>query len=626
MRQFLRVILVSAVAWGCSKSSEKIAADGGQDAGPPNPPVGVASSRISESEPNDTPETAQRLDRSAAVAGEIQAVQPATKPDEDWYLIQPAELPQDVSIELVDATAGGSPAGKFVLEVYDRAHDRIASKTGELAHDPISPELASLATLRVRDALYVRVAGQPFHYALRVELKAPDPDAEAEPNNRAVDATPLALDHPIHGSYATEADQDYYVIEWTTDAGAAVVDAGAPASLGAPDASIEATADASTVAPSIAPNLAPTEMLRIEVTGVPGVRHSLKLLDDSQSALGSFNSREAGDPLFVRDVALRPGLSRVYVLLESWHGRKKAALEIPPGQAYTLTVHREAAPPDLELEPNDTLDLATPLAVRSAFPSGAPPSDGARAMARRVGYLAPAGDVDDYRLHLEAPTRVHLSLSALESVDSELSVVEPETASASGKTLLKVNEGGTKEPEVIPAIVLPAGDHIVRVQAAAHQVGTKWVRDQADLDHTYELTAVLAPDDGNFEREPNDTPATATPIAPAQPLSGYAFPAKDIDVYRLDLSNQPVAAGVTIHLTAVAKVPLALELHEAKEAKLGELLNTSDPGKAGLDAQIQQKLDPGVYYLVVKPRPPSHDPGVPLADPDAPYRLSVQLE
>ena len=318
----------------------------------------------------------------------------------------------------------------------------------------------------------------------------------------------------------------------------------------------------------------------------------------------------------VRDYALRPGIHRLTLLLEGAHGRRKAPADFPSGQPYTLTVHREAAPPDLELEPNDTLELATPLLASAGSTS-----------LHGTGYLSPIGDVDDYRLHLDAPARVHVTLSALDHVDTELSVVEPLPAgSPAGSTILKVNEGGAKEPEVIPAITLAAGDHYLRVQAASHKVGEKWVRDQEDPDQTYRLEVEIASDDGSFEREPNDTASNATPILPGQTLSGFAFPAKDLDVYRLDLSGQPVAAGVSFKLTGVPKVPLTLELREGKDGSLGELLNSADPGKPGAEAQIQQKLDPGIYFLIVKSHPTSRAPGLPQADSDTPYKLMVQLQ
>ncbi len=311
-----------------------------------------------------------------------------------------------------------------------------------------------------------------------------------------------------------------------------------------------------------------------------------------------------------------PACRAARLLLEAVTLKKRVTNDAFMALPYTITVHREPAPPDLELEPNDTLELATPLVSSAADTS-----------VHRIGYLAPVGDVDDYRLRLDAPARVHVALSALDHVDTELSIVEGDPSSAAGKTILRVNEGGAKEPEVIPAVTLAAGDHFLRVQAASHKVGDKWVRDQEDPDQPYRLDVDLAPDDGSFEREPNDTAANATPILPGQTLAGFAFPARDVDVYRLDLSTQPVAAGVSFRLTGVLqKIPLALELREGRDGSLGELLNSADPGKPGADAQIQQKLEPGIYYLVVKPHPASRAAGVPQSDSETPYKLAVQLQ
>jgi hypothetical protein len=193
--------------------------------------------------------------------------------------------------------------------------------------------------------------------------------------------------------------------------------------------------------------------------------------------------------------------------------------------------------------------------------------------------------------------------------------------------LVRINEGGPKEAEVIPALVLPAGDHLLRVQGALHQVGDKWVRDQENPDDPYTVTLSLSPDEGAFEQEPNDRPDQATAIKIGQTLSGYAYPAKDVDVYQLDLSAQPVGVGVLVKLTGVPRVPLALEIRGApKGSKLGDLLNTSDLGKPGVNEEIRAKLEPGSYQIVVRPHPISRSPGQPLADPDTPYQLSVQSE
>jgi len=244
-----------------------------------------------------------------------------------------------------------------------------------------------------------------------------------------------------------------------------------------------------------------------------------------------------------------------------------------------------------------------------------------------VGFLAPAGDIDLFRIKVTAPSLLHAELSGIEGVDTELTLVDaPAGPGQRERVLSKVNEGGSKEPEIIPGAVLPIGEHFLRVQAAAHQVGQRWVRDQENPDSTYRLAVQFTPDDGTFEREPNDQPAQATEIRIGQTLRGFAYPHRDVDFYRLDLSAQPVAQGVVIHLTGVAKVPLALSLHAASPdgAHPGSLINTSDHQQTGAAEEIRVKLEPGVYLMSVRPHPRDRTLLTPAGDPDDPYTLSVQ--
>lgn len=605
MRRLLPIVTL-AVTLGCPRSAP--VAPVPVDAGSPAPD---ALATVSEVEANDTPDTAQKLTVSTRVSGAIQAVQPATRPDEDWYLIAPAQVPQDAAMVL-DAPGIRGPVS---LEIYDRDHNKLISQTGS--------GTVALPRLLVREALLVRVAaasGAAGPYTLEVRLTAPDPEAEAEPNNRAVDATPILVDHALRGTYGSEGDQDFYTLELVA---APPLTAGAAPTAGA--VLVPAGASDAGIAPGEpGPPAPPTEMLRVDITGVPGIRHALTIFDDNQAPVANVLGREVGAPLSVRDFPLRPGQRRLTLLLESAPQHKKRPAS---NQPYALTVHRDPAPADLELEPNDTLDSATPLVPRTVVSPDQLPGTVSSASAQRIGYLSPRGDVDYYRLHLDAPGRVRVLLSALDRVDSELSLVELDPSLADhGRAVLKINEGGAKEPEVLPALTLAAGDHYLKVQAASHQVGNQWVRDQEDPDQTYTLSVTVTPDDGRCEREPNDTAAQATPIQPGQPLTGYAFPGKDVDVYKLDLSAQPVATAATLSLTGVPKVPLALEIREGRGGTLGELLNSSDPGKPGVAAQVHQKLEPGLYYLVVKPHPANRNAGTPQSDPDVAYQLSVQLE
>ncbi|MHB1845823.1 MAG: hypothetical protein ACYCWW_13430, partial [Deltaproteobacteria bacterium] len=187
----------------------------------------------------------------------------------------------------------------------------------------------------------------------------------------------------------------------------------------------------------------PSALLQLQLSGVEGVRLGLRIFDQDQRQLLAIESPKPGDPLALRDLALFPATRALYVLVESApiHGKRAAA----PTTPYTLAVHRDPAPPDFEAEPNDSQELATPIGQK------------------RIGYLAPRGDVDYYRVHAAAPSLLHVKLSGLDRVDTEISVVDPpDHPKGREKLLWKANEGGPREPEVIPAVALPPGDHFVK--------------------------------------------------------------------------------------------------------------------------------------------------------------------
>ena len=375
----------------------------------------------------------------------------------------------------------------------------------------------------------------------------------------------------------------------------------------------------------------PDALLQIQLSGVADLRLQIHLFAQDQRPLGELESRSPGEGIEVRDLGLMPGVKSIYLVVQSGpiHGKRLAA----PSAPYTLAVHKDAAPANFEIEPNDTVDTATPIGS-NASASGLRPSAGQAGFLQsgtRVGYLAPKGDVDYYVVHVVAPSLLHAHLSGLDHVDTELSIVDrPVKAKDRDKLVFRINEGGPKEPEIIPSVALAPGDHFVKVEAAAHQVGAHWVRDQENPLDTYELDVTLSPDDGTFEREPNNSPAEAMPIEIGQSLKGYAYPAKDVDFFRLDLSAQPVGSAVVIKLQGVAKVPVSLQLRGPVPAgdnkSEGALINTSDHGKANANEEIRAKLDPGLYLIEVKPAPTVKVAGQPGGDPDDPYTLTVQGE
>src|SRR5262249_29668964 len=165
-------------------------------------------------------------------------------------------------------------------------------------------------------------------------------------------------------------------------------------------------ADAGVTQPAPEPRIA----LRIELTAVEGVRFDLQVLSEAEASLFQARSKE-GEGLSLRNIGVRATDRIVYVMLRSaWSGSgKESKRGYNAEKPYTLTVSKEEAGANAELEPNDELAKATPL-----------PANGFR-----EGFISPKGDVDYYVLKAEQPVLVKLHLSGVERLDLVLSVVEP---------------------------------------------------------------------------------------------------------------------------------------------------------------------------------------------------------
>src|SRR6266436_659298 len=555
-----RILLVAALLCGCREKAPPPAVE---------PPQALAApERVREQEPNDF-QRAQQIPARAIVAGTLQAPR-----DDDWYRVGagPGKL-LALRIEL----KGASNAW---VETFDRDRNPLL-RVHAGGEDPgLIPAMACL------EACFVKVSGTgPQDYELSVLGGDPSAGEELEPNNRAVDATELQPGKPVRGTFLSAEDEDWFRL---------ALPPGSP------------------------------EVLRIEVTPVEGVRPELEVRSLADAAL--LATFRGSDGLFVRDLSLRLGESpdagvgdagtpddagvqdaaappmgadagvgagAGYYLVLKGHSRRGAPLT-----PYTLTATLEAGAPDLEIEPNDDPEHATPL------------HDSA------TGFIAPAGDQDWYRVHADAPMVLHAELSGADRADLELSVYASAGADKP-RLLARANEGGPREPEVLPAVGIPAGDSYVLVQAAARQLEGKWIRDGEDRQTPYRLAVQLAPDDGTTEREPNDDVASAQTITVPVALKGWIWPRKDVDVFRFH-----VAAGqapVSVLLSAVRGVDLQLRLYQLHGERPPEVIGSSDTRRGeGEEKLVAVPLKEGDYAVEVS-SPRNKD-----ASASQPYTLSVQ--
>src|SRR6266850_6043431 len=516
-----------------------------------SPPAPAAPERIREQEPNDF-QRAQQIPTRAIVSGALQAPR-----DDDWYRVGPGPgktLGLRVELKGVrDAT----------IEAFDRDRNPLLRVHAGGGDAGVVPALACT------EACFIRISGTgPQDYELTVLGADPQAGEELEPNNRAVDATELQPGRPVHGTYLSADDEDWFRLALTTGT---------------------------------------AEVLRIEVTPVEGVRPELEVRALADAAL--LATFRGTDGLFVRDLSLRlgeqsdagvpdaaaagAGEAGYYLVLK---GKSRRGAPLIP---YTLTATVEAGAPDLELEPNDDPDHATPLRESA------------------TGFIAPAGDQDWYRLHAGAPMILHAELSGADRADLELAVYAA-SGSEKPRLLARVNEGGPRELEVLPALGIPAGDNFVLVQAAARQLEGKWVRDGEDRQTPYRLVIQLLPDDGTTEREPNDEVASAQALSLPVSVKGWIWPRKDVDAFRFHIETGH--APVSIVLPAVRGVDLQLRLYQLHGPdKPPEVIGSSDSKRGeGEEKLVAVPLKAGDYAVEVS-SPRNKD-----ASPTQAYTLTVQ--
>ncbi len=602
------------------------------------PPV-----QVKEAEPNDVWQKAEGLPARAIVTGEFAPKK--GKLDDDWYKLSPGP---GVSLALqVELAPRGAEAIDATLEVLDRDRNRLV-RLRSAAGDPLS-----LHQLVCTEACYLKLTGASGGYTLTVLGGPPEPGLELEPNDRAVDATPLAAGEAMRGYYGSATDQDWFKL--------------------------------------LLPELRPGQFLRLELSGVPGVRAGLEVRSLDGTLVAEYRGAAEGEPIFIRNLATTPpplapplhtsaaGLEDGGTSLKSLETPLKApsadirtadeasrdsgtALDIadaatsdsgttpddaggspadagapvidagtPSGNSgpapagyylvvkstylsrtkrganakdpYTLLASLESGPADLELEPNDDPQHATDLGPGLS----------------RSGYLAPAGDVDWYRVRADKASVLHVELSALERADVELSVWSaPAKPGDKPQLLARANEGGVKEGEVLPAVGIPAGDSFIKVESALRDVDGKKTRDGEDRQTLYKLTAQLAPDDGTLEREPNDA-AHPQPATLPFTVKGFIWPRKDVDVFQFHVpEGQP---PITIRVSAVRGVDLQLELRQlGPDGKgPGETIGTADAVKGeGEESIVAVPVKPGDYQVEVSS--PRHKD----ASATQGYTLSVQ--
>ncbi len=616
----LPILLAFLACAGCKKDGPSPAAD---------PAAPAPPKQLSEKEPNGTPESALSLAEPAKVTAELKA-EPA---DEDYF-----RLEQQGAGKLARFEVSGIPGCDLALELLDRDGNHLAVINSEAEGKGEVIENLNLASPWLVK-VYAAKKGSGGAYTVDLSIKDAEQDFEVEPNNRAVDATALELGKPVRGLLADRADEDWYRFEIAVPSLPAAANPPAPE---AADAAAEATgagqtADAApavnaaepgqaqavpavaggeraapsavpaVVAPAAGTEALPPAVVKLDISGVPDVRLQVEISNQAQAVFYTAKSRELGEGIQVRNLALRPGETTYYVTVKSsWSGSGKDAKRgYNTAVPYTLAITAEDAQTNAELEPNDEPAKATPLTV-----------DGVR-----QGFFAPKGDVDYFLARCDRPQLLKVELSGVDRVDSMLSVVKVAEGSDKEEVLAKANDGGVKEGEILLNLACaPGKDVLLKVEAAPRQVNGKWVRDQENPTEPYRLTVTGRPDDNNDEREPNNQPETATPVELGRPMKGFIHPKKDVDLFRVDLSSSPVKVPLKATVTGILKVDVSLALYRLDEKGKPVLVQRSEKGRGEQPETIRFTVEPGVYLVEVRDTRNSQSNWM------DPYQLTVEQE
>ena len=471
--------------------------------------------------------------------------------DIDWYRISAGPEPR-----LLRFDAAGS--GDLVFQVFDPGGQERQIRAGAAGDG--APEVIDGLYQRGPLLLRVSVAGKAaVPYRLEVAARPYRRNAEAEPNAERAQALLLPPDTVGTGTVSHEEDEDV----WRLDL------------------------------PPPAPG-AEGRALQLELSAVPGLRPALAVLDADGTPVAEHRAREVGTGVSFRNLAIGPAARLpFYVVVKSaWVGKHRTAA---PDTPYRLVARLEPVPADLEEEPNDGPDRATQLHGLG-----------------RIGYLAPAGDVDWYAITVDRPAVARVVVSGVDGVDLVLDA--PDVSGGGEAVRARVNVGGVGEGELLPGLWLPTGTSYVRVSGGSRKVGGRWVRDYENPDQTYTLGITLRDAFPGDEVEPNDTPERATPLRLGERARGFLHPYRDVDVYRLEVGLEDEGT-LTAVVGAVPRVQVTLALRggEPVDGKV-PVLATAEFDKEAGETRLVAQVEPGVYWLEVR------GSGANAGDP---YRLEV---
>ncbi|HEX4449829.1 MAG TPA: hypothetical protein VH143_03110 [Kofleriaceae bacterium] len=197
-----------------------------------------------------------------------------------------------------------------------------------------------------------------------------------------------------------------------------------------------------------------------------------------------------------------------------------------------------AGPSGDEIEPNDSDDKATPLALGQTL----------------RGKLEPDGDVDRFRITVAVAGALAVTVSP---VDADLAL---ELEDGTGNVVAKSDRGGMRTREGVPNFGVQPGSYIAVVREVKH----KSRRGSAETKPApvYEIAAQMAPAQPNAEHEPDDDRGTANELIVGDTGTGYIGWSNDVDVWKLSVEAIGAKDALDYELSAIDGIAFDVELDD----------------------------------------------------------------
>lgn len=198
-----------------------------------------------------------------------------------------------------------------------------------------------------------------------------------------------------------------------------------------------------------------------------------------------------------------------------------------------------------EIEPNDSADVATPLAIGGSV----------------RGKIDPDTDADYYRIEIAQAGALTVTTDL---ANADLTV---EIEDGGGTVLARSDRGGARVREGVPNLGVQPGRYTVVVRKKPPPAPKKRSRKSTPPPPgppvPYELTATLAEPAATSEREPDDDRGTANDLIVGDTVQGFLGWTADVDLWKLSVEVLSAKNSIDVEVGAVEGVALTVELADA---------------------------------------------------------------